>query len=190
MGRAVPVKRELISHTELIAWTRYIRLLAGGQSFIWSIIMCGVTWPGNYRLKTIAPFQYKDRFSMYRYSSHYNDKTVVRLFDLYNGNSFTGKTTFLNWIGTHNFSFGNNQTNVLTVCWHDDVIKWKHIPRYWPFVRWIHRSPVNSPYKGQWHRALMFPLICAWINGWANNREAGDLRRHRAHYDVTVMDLW
>ena len=70
---------------------------------------------------------------------------------------------------------------------HDDVIKWKHIPRYWPFVRGIHRSPVNSPHKGQWRGALMFPLICVWINGWANNREAGDLRRHRAHYDVTLM---
>ena len=32
---------------------------------------------------------------------------------------------------------------------HDDVIKWKHFPRYWPFVRGIHRSPVNSPHKGQ-----------------------------------------
>ena len=47
--------------------------------------------------------------------------------------------------------------------------------------------PVNSPHKGQWHRALMFSLICAWINGWVNNREAGDLRGHRAHYDVIVI---
>ena len=39
---------------------------------------------------------------------------------------------------------------------HDDVIKWKHFPRYWPFVRGIHRSPVNSPHKGQWRGALMF----------------------------------
>ena len=70
---------------------------------------------------------------------------------------------------------------------HDDVIKWKHFPRYWPFVRWIHRSPVNSPHKGQWRGALMFSLICAWIYGWVNNREAGDLRRHRAHYDVIVL---
>ena len=45
-------------------------------------------------------------------------------------------------------------------------IKWKHFPRYWPFVRGIHRPPVNSPHKGQWRRALMFSLICAWINGW------------------------
>ena len=72
---------------------------------------------------------------------------------------------------------------------HDDVIKWKHFPRYWPFVRGIHRSPVNSPHKGQWRGALMFPLICVWINGWVNNREAGDLRRHGAHYDVIVMWL-
>ena len=43
------------------------------------------------------------------------------------------------------------------------------------FVRGIHRGP------------LMFALICVWINGWANNREAGDLIRHRAHYDVIVI---
>ena len=67
--------------------------------------------------------------------------------------------------------------------WHDDVIKWKHFPCYWPFVRGIHWSPVNSPHSG----ALMFSLICPWINGWVNNREAGDLRRYSAHYDVTVM---
>ena len=70
---------------------------------------------------------------------------------------------------------------------HDDVIKWKHFPRYWPFVWGIHRSPVNSPHKGQWRGALIFYLICAWINGGVNNREAGDLRRHRAHNDVIVM---
>ena len=51
----------------------------------------------------------------------------------------------------------------------------------------IHRSPINSPLKGQWCGALMLSLICAWTNGWVNNREAGDLRRHGAHYDVTVM---
>ena len=73
---------------------------------------------------------------------------------------------------------------------HDDVIKRKHFPRYWPFVRGIHRSLVNSPHKGQWRGALMFSLICARINAWVNNGEAGDLRRHRAHYDVTVMSMW
>ena len=49
---------------------------------------------------------------------------------------------------------------------YDDVIKWKHLPRYLPFVRAIHRSPMNSPHKGQWRWALTFSLICTWINGW------------------------
>ena len=66
---------------------------------------------------------------------------------------------------------------------HDDVIKWKHFPRYWLFVRGIHQSSVNSPHKGQWRGALIFSLICDWINGWINNREAGD----QTHYDVIVM---
>ena len=51
----------------------------------------------------------------------------------------------------------------------------------------IHWSPVNSPHKGRWHGAVMFTLICARINGWVNNCEAGDLRRHHGHYDVIVM---
>ena len=70
---------------------------------------------------------------------------------------------------------------------HDDVIKWKHFLLCWSFVRGIHRWPVNSPHKCQWRGALMFSLICAWINGWVNSRKAGDLRHHRAHYDVIVM---
>ena len=71
----------------------------------------------------------------------------------------------------------------------DHVIKWKHFPRYCPFVRGIHWSPVNSPHKGQWRGALVFSLICASINGSVNNGEVGDLKHHRAHYDVTVM-VW
>ena len=62
---------------------------------------------------------------------------------------------------------------------HDDVIIWKHFPHYWPFVRGIHRS--------QWHGALMFSLISTWINGWVNNREAGDLRCLHVHYDIIAM---
>ena len=70
---------------------------------------------------------------------------------------------------------------------HDDVIKWKHCPSNWPFVRGINRSSVNSPHKSQWRGALMFTLICAGINGWVNIRKAGDLRRYHDHYDVIVM---
>ena len=109
------------------------------------------------------------------------------------------------------FNYGNHQksaigTNfpelvwnglfILTLYWlyfqplHDDVIKWKYFPRYWPFVRGIHRSQVNSPHKGQWRGALILSLICAWINGWVNNREADDWRRHWAHNDVIVMSTY
>ena len=77
-------------------------------------------------------------------------------------------------------------TSVKWSHFHDDVIKWIHFPRYWPFVRGIHRSPVKSPHKGQWRGTLMFFFICARINCWVNNDEAGDLRRHRTHYDVIV----
>ena len=48
----------------------------------------------------------------------------------------------------------------------DDVIEWKHFPCHWPFVRGIHRWPVNSPHRGQWRGALMLSLIYAWINCW------------------------
>ena len=72
------------------------------------------------------------------------------------------------WSWTWSFTkYAYNGPNVST-CWaclylsqHGDVIKWKHFPRYWPFVRGIHRSPVNSQHKGQWRGGLMFPLICA-----------------------------
>ena len=57
-------------------------------------------------------------------------------------------------------------------------------------MRGIHRSPVNYPRKGQWRGALVFSSIGAWINGCVNNGQAGDLRRHRAHFDVNVMALF
>ena len=102
--------------------------------------------------------------------------------------------SFLGYIIEFHESFGHIYLELLRfgsfiscfVVWLDGVIKWKHFPRYWPFVRGIHWSLVNSPHKGQLRGALMFSLICAWINGWVNNRDAGDLRRHRAHYDVIV----
>ena len=67
---------------------------------------------------------------------------------------------------------------------HDDVTKWRQFPRYWPFVCGI---PMNSHHKGQWRGSLIFSLTWAWINDWVNNRDTGDLRCHRAHYDVTAM---
>ena len=87
----------------------------------------------------------------------------------------------------------------VTICLYILVAKFRHIDLPW----WRHQMktfsallaicagnspvPVNSPHKGQWRGALMFSLNCTWINGWVNNRESGDLRRHSAHYDVIVM---
>ena len=70
---------------------------------------------------------------------------------------------------------------------HEDVIKWKHFPRHWPFVRGIHRSPVNSPHTKVTRSFDVFFDLRIWISGWVNNGEAGDLRRHCAYYDVIVM---
>ena len=99
-----------------------------------------------------------------------------------NTNAWTSNKTFVKC--TPIIIITNNRSAM-----HDDVIKWKHFPRYWPFVWGIHRSRVKSPHKGQWRRALMFNLICARINGWINNHEAGALRRRRVHNDVIVMVL-
>ena len=73
-----------------------------------------------------------------------------------------------------------------------DVRKYKSSSPWWrhrmeTFSALLAICAGNSPHKGQWRWALMFSLICAWINDWINNREAGDLKRHRAHYDVIVM---
>ena len=86
------------------------------------------------------------------------------------------------WLAASSCSF-----TVKLKCHNGDVIKWKHFPRYWPFLMGMQWSPKDSPHKGQWRGALMLSLIYAWINGWVNDRDAGELKPHRAHYDVTVM---
>ena len=90
------------------------------------------------------------------------------------------------WLWPQRLLHSSWSDTIATRACHDDVIKWKHFQRYWPFVREIDRSPVNSPHKGQWRGALIF-FTCDWLNCWVNNREAGDLGRHRAHYDITVI---
>ena len=99
-------------------------------------------------------------------------------------------------------------------CMHDDIVTWKSVLHFWSYLQGMHWSQIDSswwrhqmetfsallaicagnspvpgefPHKGQWRGALMFTLICARINGWVNNIEAGDLRRYLPHYDVIVM---
>ena len=98
------------------------------------------------------------------------------------------KSKFVEKSNTNAAFFRMNVTVSIKTTNHGDVIKWNHFRRYWPLVRGIHRSPVNSPDKGQCHGALIFSLI--WANGWVNIRNAGGLRRPLAHYDVTVMAIY
>ena len=74
-----------------------------------------------------------------------------------------------------------------------DAAWWRHqmetFPRYWPFVRRIHRSPVNFPTKVSDAELWCFSLICAWTSGWVNNRDAGDflvggMAQIRCHGDL------
>ena len=72
--------------------------------------------------------------------------------------------------------------------WHlSEMSWWRHqmetFSAHWPFV--MGNSPVTGEFPTQ--RSVTFSLICAWTNGWAKHRSAGDFRRHRAHYDATVM---
>ena len=60
---------------------------------------------------------------------------------------------------------------------------------YWSFSKMTINGQRLIPHKGQWREVLMFSLICSRIKGWVGNREAGDLRRHRAYYDVILM-MW
>ena len=108
-----------------------------------------------------------------------SESMLIRFIDAYMHVLSNGRHTVLIWLDQID-SISNTES-----WWRHQL---EYFPRYWPFVRGIHRSPVNSPHKDQWRVALMFSLICAWINSWVNNREAGDLGRHSVHYDVTVME--
>ena len=85
------------------------------------------------------------------------------------------------------FEYVDEGVHVTTIL-HDDVIKWTFSTL---LAIGAGNSPVtmNFPHKGQWQGALVFSLICTWINGWVNNRGAGDLRPHRTHYDGVVMGV-
>ena len=77
------------------------------------------------------------------------------------------------------------------IYWHK-ISRWRHQMETFSALLTIcaGNSPVPGEFpvhKCQWHGALMFSLICVWINSWVINREAGDLRRYRAHYGVIVM---
>ena len=78
---------------------------------------------------------------------------------------------------------------------HDDVIKWKHFPRYWPFVRGIHRWPMDSPHKAsdaeRW--CLFYRRLNKWLSkqswGWWFETPSRSLWRHRNGFAIVVVRL-
>ena len=78
-------------------------------------------------------------------------------------------------------------------CWWRSTTWWRHQMQTFSALLALcgGNSPIigEFPRKGQWRGALIFSLICAWTNGWANHWDASDLRRHRAHYSITVMKV-
>ena len=92
----------------------------------------------------------------------------------------------------------NKTTNRWIIYWHMISTTYISLREYtWcqmeTFLALLATCAGNSPFTGDFPsqrpsgRALMFSLICAWTSGWANNTDAGDLKRHRAHCDVTVI---
>ena len=167
------------------------------HGFCFAVLCCGYTltdYPISIRLTSLALLQSNDCPSASKATLMNMDKYFMWIYyeRFHNHNKAKHNKAVCIFLGIYCKCI--RYTNVPAAAlatnsdsFHDDVIKWKHFPRNWPFVREIHRSPVNFPHKGQWRGALTFSLIYAWINDWVNNREAGDLRRQHGHYDVIVM---
>ena len=169
-----------------VGWSFIVLLTEGKWWWKYNITVNIIAITNNYVINTYITFGYHSNASyMWRHmlnlSWWFNIYASLRRLG-YDQNSFL-RVLYLR-VESYCGVYGSDEGPLHVVKNHDDVIKWKHFPRYWPFVRGIHRSPVNSPHKGQWRGALMFTLICARINGWVNNHEAGDLRRYRIHYDL------
>ena len=98
-------------------------------------------------------------FYHYR-NSQFDDNTISWPFYLHHGDSCTCMMT-------------SSNGNIFRVS--------GHLCGEFTGPRWIPRTKASDA------ELLMFSLICVWINNWVNNREAGDLRRYRGHYDVIVM---
>ena len=72
--------------------------------------------------------------------------------------------------------------SMLASVYHDDVIKWKHFPRHWPFARGIRQSPANSSHKGQWSGDVMSSLICC-------HNVSYEIKNY-TNCDWTILSLW
>ena len=105
----------------------------------------------------------------------------------WNREIYTTKTLYGSWLAFFYQILLSHATRSRNMIW------WRHQMEIFSALLAIcEGNPSASggfPSQSQWRGALMFSLICTWTNGWANNRVTGDLRRHRAHYDVHIMTI-
>ena len=125
------------------------------------------------------PWAYSQISSLVDISAHQMTHTEVnKSYRLFYVKPLFQTTEIPKWAPKHNLTSMLRSTMRIKDVLNDDVIKWNHFR-------------ITGPYKGQWRGSLMFYLICAWTNGWASNRDAGDLKRHGArslwcHCNVVV----
>ena len=186
---------DIYEQTSVKFWSQFIHFHSG--KCIWK---CRLKWRpfcvglnvlnASLSLNNEIPWHKNNGLSLFQkefWRCSYNLKCVISKFILEMKMLSSSCRITLCWIPHNLTDVKSTLIQVTAWCQHDDVIKWKHFLRHWPFVRGIHQSAVNSPHKGQWYGALIFSLICARTNGWANHLDASDLRCHHTHYDVTVM---
>ena len=101
------------------------------------------------------------------------------------GQSRSVPSLLISW--RHNHGILTDCAGGTEACHHDDVMEWKHFPRYWPFVQGIHRPPVNSPHKGQWRGTLMFSLICVSWCWWFETQSRSSWRHCNARMDFNYL---
>ena len=120
-----------------------------------------------------------------RYSAHWNKK-IAPFYRQYSRHDFVKCIHIVIYIWLlYVTEISTDDTSALA---HDDVIKCKHFPRHWPFC--AGNSTVTAEFPSQRPVTRVFSLICAWTNGWVNNRDSGNLMRHRAYNNVIVMRSW
>ena len=97
----------------------------------------------------------------YLYGSHIND-SLITVYRIHISAFLKMKNNLLNLLFTV-VVVSATYPILWSISMHDDVITWKHFPRYWPLVWGIHRWPVNSPRKGQWRVSALL-AICVWTS--------------------------
>ena len=106
--------------------------------------------------------------------------TIIGTMDMLYKNILDHRLIHTTAMGSHNMAFDQHY---YSIWWrHQNIFAILAHCEGSPLV-----SPVHSPPKGAGRGASMFSLMCARTSGWANNRDAGALGRHRTRYDIIAM---